>query len=72
MRDLMKQRPAAIVVQRNDIFESVTGNGLDSRGELPNFPALQALVEAHYEPVASIEDFDIYLRTSARSAPAAQ
>ena len=72
MRDLTQQAPAAIVVQRNDVFGVVTGNGLDSRGELANFPALRALVDSHYEPIATIEDFDIYLRAPAPSVPQAQ
>ena len=36
------------------------------------FPALQALVDSHYQPVTTVEDFEIYLRSDARSAPAAQ
>jgi hypothetical protein len=72
MRDLHAQKPAAIVVQRNDIFSAVTGNTLDSRGELPNFAALQSLVDSHYEPVATIEDFEIYLRIATANAVAAQ
>jgi hypothetical protein len=62
LRDLRAHPPAAIVVQRNDVFGAVTGNNLDSRDELPNFVELKALVDARYEVVQSVEDFDIYLR----------
>jgi hypothetical protein len=72
MQELRARAPAAIVVQRNDVFAAVTGNSLDSRGELANFAALQSLVDAHYEPVATVEDFEIYLRSDARRGPAAQ
>jgi hypothetical protein len=72
MNELRAHKPAAIVVQRNDTFGVVTGNSLDSRGELANFAALQALVDTHYELVATVEDFDVYLRSDARSGPAAQ
>jgi hypothetical protein len=72
LRDLAAQKPAAIVVQRNDVFGVVTGNNLDSRGELPNFPALQELVRSSFELVTTVEDFDIYVRTAAPSAPTAQ
>ena len=62
MRELRQQPPHAIVVQRNDVFPMVTGNTLDSRRELPNFPELAALVERNYELVTTVEDFEIYLR----------
>jgi hypothetical protein len=68
LKDLALHPPAAIVVQKNDIFWAVTGNELDSRRELPNFPALQSMLDDRYDPVASVEDFDIYLR-SPRPAP---
>ncbi|HEX6277585.1 MAG TPA: glycosyltransferase family 39 protein [Polyangiaceae bacterium] len=66
LADLRARPPAAIVVQRNDVFPVVTGNHLDSKGELPNFRELETLVQEHYEPVATVEDFDIYLRRPAR------
>jgi hypothetical protein len=72
LRDLHSHPPAAIVVQRNDIFGAVTGNDLDSHRELPNFPALQALVERRYDQVATIEDFDIYLKRPAEPPSASQ
>src|SRR6185436_17255185 len=72
MRDLREHPPAAIVVQKNDVFGSVTGNNLESRDELPNFPALKALVDEHYAVVATVEDFEIYLRSPVPREPAAQ
>lgn len=72
MKDLRANVPAAIVVQRNDVFPMVTGNTLDSARELKAFPALNALVMSDYELVTTIEDFDLYLRRSpsAEAGPA--
>jgi hypothetical protein len=72
LRDLHEHPPAAIVVQRNDVFGVVTGNNLDSRQELPNFRALEALVDEHYAPAVTIEDFEIYLRSAGAPLSAAQ
>jgi hypothetical protein len=68
MRDLGASKPAAIVVQHNDVFPMVTGNTLDSARELAGFGALHALVQSEYEHVTTIEDFDLYLRRSGGSA----
>jgi dolichyl-phosphate-mannose-protein mannosyltransferase len=70
LADLRARPPSAIVVQKNDVFPVVTGNTLDSHGELPNFPQLSALIEESYEPVAAVEDFEIYLRKGTRSRSA--
>src|SRR6186713_779687 len=72
LRDLRAKPPEAIVVQRNDVFWVVTGNNLDSRAELPNFPELKKLIDERYTPVATVEDFEIYQRLAAPRAPAAQ
>jgi hypothetical protein len=69
LRDLRAHPPAAIVVQKNDVFGAVTGNNLDSRDELPNFPELRAIIEDRYDPAPAIEDFDIYYRRAAAAAP---
>ncbi|WP_437875372.1 glycosyltransferase family 39 protein [Sorangium sp. So ce513] len=61
MRDLAASPPAAIVVERHDVFPSVTGDAIDSRDTLVGFPALAGLIEARYERAAVIEDFEIYL-----------
>ncbi|WP_437753437.1 glycosyltransferase family 39 protein [Sorangium sp. So ce1389] len=61
MRDLAARPPAAIVVERRDVFPSVTGDGLDSRDTLAGFPALAGLLEERYELAVLIEDFEIYL-----------
>jgi Dolichyl-phosphate-mannose-protein mannosyltransferase len=63
LRDLSMKRPKLIVVQRRDVFPSVTGSPLDSKDELPNFPELRALIEAQYHKVREIEDFEIYERS---------
>ncbi|WP_437304231.1 glycosyltransferase family 39 protein [Sorangium sp. So ce388] len=61
MRDLAARPPAAIVVERRDVFPSVTGDGIDSRDTLDGFPALAGLLEERYELAVFIEDFEIYL-----------
>jgi len=63
LQDLSKNRPKVIVVERRDVFPSVTGSPLDSRDELPNFPELKALIDSQYRKVREIEDFDIYERS---------
>ncbi|WP_437809194.1 glycosyltransferase family 39 protein [Sorangium sp. So ce1078] len=61
MRDLAASPPAAIVVERYDVFPSVTGDALDSRDTLDGFPALAGLIDDRYELAVLIEDFEIYL-----------
>ncbi|WP_437973982.1 glycosyltransferase family 39 protein [Sorangium sp. So ce295] len=61
MRDLAASPPAAIVVERHDVFPSVTGDVIDSRDTLNGFPELAGLIEQRYELAVSIEDFDIHL-----------
>jgi hypothetical protein len=63
LRDLSRTRPKLIVVERRDVFHAVTGSGLDSKGELPNFPELRALLESQFRKVREIEDFEIYERS---------
>jgi hypothetical protein len=70
MQDLAVSKPAAIVVQHNDVFPMVTGNTLDSARELEGFGALNALVLSEYEHVTKIEDFDLYLRRPVAAAAA--
>jgi hypothetical protein len=62
LKDLSVNRPKVIVVQRRDVFPSVTGSPLDSRDELPNFPELQSLIDTQYRLVKEIEDFQIFER----------
>lgn len=61
MRDLAAAPPAAIVVERRDVFPMVTGSTLDSADSLPDFPALQGLIASRYRRETTIEDFDVYL-----------
>jgi hypothetical protein len=63
LSDLSANRPKVIVVERRDVFPSVTGSPLDSRDELPNFPELKALIDTQYRKVREIEDFEIYERS---------
>lgn len=62
LRDLNRRPPALIIVQHNDVFPAVTGHVLDSHDELPGFPELAHLIDADYENVKRIEDFDLYER----------
>jgi hypothetical protein len=62
LEDLSLNRPKVIVVERRDVFPSVTGSPLDSKDELPGFPELQSLIEHQYRKVREIEDFEIYER----------
>jgi len=61
MRDLAARPPAAIVVERYDVFPMVTGDVIDSRDALNGFPALADLIHDRYALATSIEDFDVYL-----------
>ncbi|HEY6078204.1 MAG TPA: glycosyltransferase family 39 protein [Polyangiaceae bacterium] len=63
LKDLSLRRPQLIIVQRRDVFPSVTGSPLDSRDELPSFPELKSLIDAQYLKVREIEDFEIYERS---------
>ncbi len=63
LKDLSVNRPKIIVVERRDVFPSVTGSPLDSKDELPNFPELKALIDNQYRKVREIEDFEIYERS---------
>jgi hypothetical protein len=63
LKDLSRTRPKVIVVERRDVFPSVTGSPLDSRDELPGFPELKALIDSQYRKVREIEDFEIYERS---------
>jgi hypothetical protein len=60
LKDLSLNRPKIIVVEHWDVFPSVTGNKLDSRDELPNFPELKALIDHQYRKVREIDHFEIY------------
>ena len=63
LKDLSLSRPKIIVVERRDVFPSVTGSPLDSKDELPNFPELKSLIDNQYRKVREIEDFEIYERS---------
>lgn len=63
LKDLSLNRPKVIVVERRDVFPSVTGSPLDSKDELPNFPELKSLIDNQYRKVREIEDFEIYERS---------
>lgn len=64
MKDLRVSEPAAVVVQKNDVFPFVTGRALDSKGELLEFQPLARLIRRQYSYLGRVEDFEIYLRRS--------
>jgi hypothetical protein len=63
LKDLSLTRPKVIVVERRDVFPSVTGSPLDSRDELLHFPELKSLIDNQFRKVREIEDFEIYERS---------
>lgn len=63
LRDLSTNRPKLIVVQRRDVFPSVTGSSIDSKDELVHFPELKSLLDTQYRKAKEIEDFEIYERS---------
>jgi len=62
MQELEQHPPKAVIVMSGDAIPWVTGNQLDSRGELSRFYALSALLERRYASAAEIGDFRILLR----------
>ncbi|MCU0685751.1 MAG: hypothetical protein MUF34_26490 [Polyangiaceae bacterium] len=62
LAELERARPAAFVVERNDVFSFVTGDRLDSAASLETFDALRAVLARDYELATTIEDFDVYRR----------
>jgi hypothetical protein len=65
LAELAANRPAYIVVQKNDVFSFVTGNSLDSREAIDDFPRFRALLDEHYALVDTIEDFQLFERRAA-------
>jgi hypothetical protein len=63
MRDPEASHPAAVVVERRDVFLMVTGDAIDSNDTLQEFEALWNMlqVKARRSPRRR-EDFDIYQR----------
>ena len=62
MDDLRGNPPRAIVVEHRDVFPVVTGDNLDSEASLMGFWDLKNLMDTQYTRVATIDDFDLYLR----------
>ncbi|EYF00886.1 glycosyltransferase family 39 protein [Chondromyces apiculatus] len=65
LRDLAARPPAAIVVERHDVFPMVTGDVIDSRDTLERFPAMADLLDERYRLAATFEDLDVYLEDDA-------
>ncbi|MBM4364379.1 MAG: hypothetical protein FJ104_17000, partial [Deltaproteobacteria bacterium] len=62
--DLLASPPRVLAVQHGDVFSFVTGDSLDSAGELEGFPELAALLAGEYELASVVEDLDLYLRVA--------
>jgi hypothetical protein len=62
MQELEQDPPTAVIVMSGDAIPWVTGNQLDSRGELARFYALSELLQRQYEHAVDIGDFRIFLR----------
>ena len=60
LRDLHERPPALFIVQRNDVFPSVTGRVSDSKVDLLAFPELLFWLEERYDRGKTIEDFEFY------------
>jgi 4-amino-4-deoxy-L-arabinose transferase-like glycosyltransferase len=65
MRELAANVPAAVVVEHRDVFPMFTGSMRDSAMELETFPELARLLAERYRPYVRIEDFDIYVESTA-------
>ncbi len=61
MHDLQKTPPAAIVVERHDVFPHVTGNGFGSADSLKDFGPLQTFIKEKYTLITTIDDMDVFL-----------
>lgn len=61
MRDLAARPPAAIVVEKHDVFPMVTGDAIDSADTLKDFPALRDLLRDRYKLASTIDDLEIHL-----------
>lgn len=64
LSDLDKKPPQWIVVQHGDRFSWVTGDERDSAEAMRVFPELSQLIDTKFQFVMTIEDFDLYERTS--------
>jgi uncharacterized membrane protein YhaH (DUF805 family) len=62
LADLRVKPPALVAVQTGDIFPKVTGDYLDSRSALWQFPELSDLLSEQYRYVAEVSGFDLYQR----------
>jgi hypothetical protein len=62
LQDLAQTTPAAIVVEKGDRLEAITGVPEDSAQAIDGFPAFKALLENEYRPGMKNRLFDVYLR----------
>ncbi|MCU0690847.1 MAG: hypothetical protein MUF54_05535, partial [Polyangiaceae bacterium] len=64
IQDLRRNTPRVVIIERGDVFPSVTGNSLDSQQSLQYFPELDQLLRKDYIYADSIQDFDLHMRRS--------
>lgn len=60
MDDLRKNPPAAIVIERHDVFPFVTGNALGSADSLRDFQPLESLIDDKYTYATTIGDMEVF------------
>jgi uncharacterized membrane protein YhaH (DUF805 family) len=66
LADLRAKPPALVAVQTGDVFPKVTGDYLDSRSALWQFPELSDLLSEQYRHVSEVSGFDLYERLADR------
>jgi hypothetical protein len=62
IQELEQDPPKAVIVMSGDAIPWVTGNQLDSQGELSRFYALSELLQRRYEHTVDLGSFRIFLR----------
>ncbi len=62
MADLMRTPAEAIVIERNDVFPMVTGDGLGSSDAMRDFEAFSSLLAEQYAQVATFGDLTVFRR----------
>lgn len=62
LQDLAKALPRVVVIQSGDVFPFVTGDALDSRESLAEFPELDELISREYSYATTVRDFELYER----------
>jgi len=62
MDDILRAKPAVVVVQHADIFPSVTGKMNDSAADLADFPEFAVWLDSNYHPAGYRFNFEYFRR----------